>query len=355
MDFNAKKWGPLVAAIVLGGIAAKAGFDVVSHRPSEKVIVQKVTHVVAAKDDLPPGSSLRVIDLVATNVPESSSPGGTFDSPERLVGRVTTVPLRKGQPVFETMLAPEGSSRGLTAVVPEGMRAVTMEINEFSGVAGLIVPGCKVDVVSTFPSDNGQMMTKTVCRSLRIMAVGRKYNDPTPKDGKEKEPPSPRDGDAEPPLARSVTLLVTPREAEILDLAAHTGSPRLVLRSSRDGKDDLRSGMSEGVTVAELRNTSTAKPSAWVTVLTNIFSQTAKANAPAKATVQVVDDTRLSDPLNLFGQHPSTQPSNFRQVTVIRATKEETVRVETPVHEVRRGVLVNTDSSDAIPEPKHED
>src|SRR5579862_4630251 len=148
MPSNLKNWAPLVIAIVLGGIAAKIGHDMLSRKPADHVVVQKVTHVVVAKDDLPPGSSLKPGDLVVNSVADGTVPPEAFDAPERLTGRVTTVALRKGQPIFENMLASTGSSQGLTAIVPEGMRAVTMEINEFSGVAGLLVPGCRVDVVA---------------------------------------------------------------------------------------------------------------------------------------------------------------------------------------------------------------
>lgn len=347
MAINARKWGPLVAAIVLGGIAAKAGYDVVSRKPTEKVVLQKVTRVVVAKDDIAPGASLRPEDVTLTSVPEATVTTGTFDAPERIKDRVTTVAVRKGQPIFETMLAPEGSSRGLTAIVPVGMRAVTMEINEYSGVAGLIVPGCRVDVVSTFPNEAGQMMTKTVCTSLQIVAVGRKYSEPTPgKDSKEK-PPVPRDGETEAPLARSVTLLVTPHEAEILDLAAHTGTPRLILRSSRDDRHDSHGGMSDGISVAELRDGKKAGNN-WISVLTNFL---APIGNPQVATIQkpVEPTPNLSDPLNLFG--PTTRPAGkFREVTVIRATKEETIKVQEK--EPRHGVVVDNDNTDAVPSPR---
>src|SRR4051812_20884618 len=106
MGMNAKTWGPLAAAIVLGGIAAKTGYDVVAHRPAEKLVVQKVSRVVVAGDDIPPGTALRPELLTVSNVPEGSAPAGTFDAADRLGGRVTTVAVRKGQPLLDTVLAP---------------------------------------------------------------------------------------------------------------------------------------------------------------------------------------------------------------------------------------------------------
>jgi pilus assembly protein CpaB len=339
MASNLKTWAPLIAAIVLGGIAAKVGHDMLSRKPTERVVVQKVTHIVVANSDIPPGSSLKPLDLASNTIADSTVPPGSFDMPERLANRVTTVALRKGQPIYESMLAPEGTSKGLTAIVPDGMRAVTMEINETSGVAGLIVPGCRVDVVTSLQAENGQMMSRTVARSLQIVAVGRKYADvPSPQSAGKDQPVYHDDSDA--PLARSVTLLVTPKEAEILDLATHTGTPRLILRGSRESKGDGTDDFSEGVTVAELRGTPheswTAKLSKLFQPLALLSQPQAVAGTPAKSAATPVIA-------------PSTQPYRaFRDVTVIRRTTEQTQRVEVPI-DPRLPNVVNTDNSDAIP------
>jgi pilus assembly protein CpaB len=340
MASNLKTWAPLIAAIVLGGVAAKIGHDMLSRKPAERVVVQKVTHIVVANCDIPPGASLKPADLASNTVADSTVPPGSFDMPERLANRVTTVALRKGQPIYENMLAPEGSSKGLTAIVPDGMRAVTMEINEVSGVAGLIVPGCRVDVVTSLQAENGQMMSRTVARSLQIVAVGRKYSDVPPVQITGKDQPIIRD-DTEAPLARSVTLLVTPKEAEILDLATHTGTPRLILRGSRDSRGDTSDDSSDGVTVAELRG---IPHESWTSVLAKFFQplsllaqqQQAIAGAPANPAA----------PTPVIA--PSTQPYLYRQVTVIRRTTEQTQRVEVPKQPQLPNV-VNTDNSDAIP------
>jgi pilus assembly protein CpaB len=361
MGINAKTWAPLAAAVVLGGIAAKTGYDIVAQRPAAKVVVQKVSRMVTAAEDVAPGTALRPELLTVSNVPEGAAPPGGFDYVERLTNRVTTVALHKGQPVIDTMLAPEGTSRGLTAIVPEGMRAVTMEINEVSGVAGMIVPGCRVDMVSTFPGDNGQMMTRTICRALKVVAVGHSLADAaatTPANGVQPVPVE---------MARSVTMLVTPKEAELIDLASHTGTPRLVLRSGRDSASDSDSA-NDVVTVAELRDASKTKPAGWRTFVTSLFGgkQGSAVRGPTAAPTQLVsDDRKLSDPLHLFGQdpqqQPTTQPAKTRAVMVIRRTKEETVQIpldgqRPPTREPaaqeqvgRESVFVNTDTGQAIP------
>jgi hypothetical protein len=138
-------------------------------------------------------------------------------------------------------------------------------------------------------------------------------------------------------MSHSVTLEVTAREAEIIDLAAHTGAPRLVLRSSRDTQDS-KDEMSEGVTVAELRSGKPATPpNPFASFFTNLVNQIAQ-----KGTTQVADDRKLSDPAGLFGQ-PATQPT--RQVTIIRNTREQQVQVNVD-HGTHGTAIANTDTTE---------
>ncbi len=331
MALNLKTWAPLAAAIVMGTIAAKIGHDMLGRSAPQKTVEVRVSRVVVAKENVTPGSALKSTDLMVTNVPEKNSPVGAMGSPEELTGRVVTVQIGKGQPVLENMLAPKGSAQGLTAIVPDGMRAVTLEINEVSGVAGLLSVGCRVDVVSTLTGENGQMLSRTIVKNLSVIAVGRKFVAPV-KDAKEViEAP-------EAPVARNVTLLVTPKEAEMVDLAAHTGSPRLVLRGSRDTTiDPADSG--EGITLAELRgNKGKAEgQNAWSKFWASLgaaATQLQSQSAWGKATTSEVV------------LKPSTQPSGkpSRSVTVIRNTREASVVVDAPAPAARGPLMANTDT-----------
>src|SRR5690349_14778393 len=208
---NVKTWAPLAIAIVLGGIAAKVGHDMLAQRPAAKSVVVNVARVVVAKDNVAAGAALKATDLATSNVAEGSVAPGSFAEVNQLVNRVVTMPVIKGQPILENMLAPEGSGKGLTAIVPDGMRAVTLEVNEVSGVAGLLATGCHVDIVTTLAGggDASSMISRTVARNLPIVAVGRRLSEPGKEEGPEAQ------------LARTVTLLVTPRQAELIDLATH--------------------------------------------------------------------------------------------------------------------------------------
>ena len=308
---NVKASVPLIVAIVLGGVAAKVGRDMLSRKEAPKQVTVNVTRLVVAKENITPGTALKLTDLLANSVPETSVTPGTFRDPGVLLNRVVTMPVMKGQPILENMLAPEGSSKGLTAIVPDGMRAVTLEVNEISGVAGMLVPGCRVDVVTTLAGEGGQMLARTVARNLQIIAIGRRFTEVVKEPGKDEGP--------EPASARTVTLLVSPHEAELMDLASHTGSPRLILRGSRDTHSDLQ-GEVGSVTLAELRgSTGDSANGGLGGIFTKLIETIARATPPARPT------SLFSDP-----PQPATKPADqTRLVTIIRNTKEQAVQIET--------------------------
>jgi pilus assembly protein CpaB len=309
---NAKTWAPLVAAIVMGAVAAKVGLNMLAKRAGPNTVTQHVVHVVIAKENIVPGSAIKPSDVSVGTVPENTALAGTFRSIEEIVGRVTTVSVIKGQAIVENFLAPQGSTKGLTAIVPDGMRAVTLEVTEVSGVAGLLVPGCRVDVVSTFGRNDGQMLTRMVARDLKIIAVGRRISD----SGKDEAPDA--------PCARNVTLLVTPRQAQVVDLAAHTGTPRLVLRGSRDSHNEPEAE-ENGVTLAELVAPGSQGWFHALGIYFEPFSKAISAQVPAKTTV-VATGNPTTPTTNPSYSDPTTRPSRpFRAVTLIRNTNEQTV------------------------------
>jgi pilus assembly protein CpaB len=234
----------LAVAIVLGLVAAVTARNLVSRRPAG-VAGKAGPLVVIVKQALLPGQEIKAEDVTTAALPWKEAPQGTFKDVPDVVGRVATVPMVTGQPVLESLLAATGSGSGLQALVTEGMRAITIEVNEFSSVAGLIGPGCAVDVVATIEdSKTKDRIARTIVQDVRVMAVGQRVAATTPAPGVK--------GAAEAPAAdqmfKSVTLLTTPAEAETLELASMIGRPRLVLRGSRDSA----STKSNGVTVAQL-------------------------------------------------------------------------------------------------------
>ena len=131
------------------------------------------TPVVVATRDVPPGRELTADDLATADIP-SGGPGRCLQGVTDLTGRVVTSPLVKGQAVLDTLLVPTGEKAGLPALVPSGMRAMTMNIDEITGIGGMVTPGCHVNVnVMVSDEHSKQQTARTVLQDLKIVAVGR--------------------------------------------------------------------------------------------------------------------------------------------------------------------------------------
>lgn len=238
---NLKQSIPLVAAIALGLVAAKVAKDMSAKKQTALEPNIKTVQVVVAKGPIAPGTAFGPEQLDVQRIPGDSLPPSAFTTPDSLIGRVTMVPLFDGQPVRGDFLAPKGTPPGLAPLVPQGMRAISVDVNETSSVAGLLTPGCRVDVVSTIgdgsDSGNARTFARTVAQNVPIVAVGQRLS-PIKGEGEAKEGPY-----------RTVTMLATPHNAELIELASNTTRIRLVMR----GLNDNNKIESEGVTLAELK------------------------------------------------------------------------------------------------------
>lgn len=238
---NWRSWVPLAMAAVLGLVAAKVGRDYINRARGTGEVTGATISVVIANSDVAPGSALTTGDLSVARLPAETVPRTAFEKPSDLVGRVALLPLVKGQTILESFLAPAGSAAGPQALVPPGMRAVSVEITEASGVAGLLVPGCYVDIVSTLSDEKQRRpMAKMIVENAKVLAVGQRLQASSKKE-EEDEPARPK----------SVTLLVGPRDVEAIELAGSAGRLRLVLRGSLDNSRSP----SVGITVADLMGT----------------------------------------------------------------------------------------------------
>lgn len=228
---NFKTWFPLVLAVVLGLVAMKVARDVISNK-EPAANAGPSSEVVVVKRDLAAGAELTSEDLTTAKISGELNPQAVFASTSSVTGRVLITGISKGAPVMDTLLAPSGTGSGLQALIPAGMRAITIEINEFSGVAGNLTSGSKVDVVATINGEGGETTSRTVVQNVRVQSIGMR------------QAQGENNG-----AMRSVTLLASPKEAEQIELAAATGKPRLVLRNGNDSD----TSSSEGVTLAQLR------------------------------------------------------------------------------------------------------
>lgn len=300
---NLKTVIPLVVALALAVLAAKLGKDILSRGHSSDTSATKMAKLVVAKDELLPGSAIKETDLALRDMPLDSMSDSAFRSPGELIGRVVVSQIVKGQVVMDSFLAPKGTAGGAQAMVPEGMRAITLEVNEFSGVAGLLTPGSHVDLVQTIQSKDEKAgpIAKTIVENLKIIAVGRRLGNPPPT----------APGDAEPAMVRSVTLLATTEQAATIDLASHLGSPRLVLRNTLDEKH----ADSKGVTVAELRGGEDTQNNKLTEMMAQLLlggPTTRPVEKPVETPVETVAKPVVK---------------NYREVEVIRGGAATNVRV----------------------------
>ena len=175
--------------------------------------------VVAAKA-LPMGATIDRDSVKLRNVPASLFPAGAFTRLEDVLDRPVISAIQPDEPVVEARLAAKGSGLGLAPLIPSGLRAIAVRVNDVVGVAGFILPGMRVDVLVTGrPPNQNDTVTRTVLQNVAVLSVGQTIQ---------------TDGKSQSILAPVVTLLVNPQEAEALTLANNEGHIQLVLRNSTD-------------------------------------------------------------------------------------------------------------------------
>ena len=174
----------------------------------------------AAAENMQADQVIRPQDLRLVDWPASMPLTGASTTPAPLVGRIVLYPLAQGQPILDRQLSAPGSGTGITAKIPNGMRAISLRTDDVVGVAGFVLPGTHVDVLVTLHADNTSTpLTFTVLQDAEVLAAGQK-TEPDP-DGKASN-------------ATVVTLLVKPEDAERVTLASNQGTIHFVLRNGVD-------------------------------------------------------------------------------------------------------------------------
>ena len=213
--------------------------------------------VVVAKTDIELGSRLNTMMLKVADWPKGSVPDGAVSDPEKIKDRVVKTTVLVGEPVLESKLAPVGTKGGLSAVIAEGKRAMTVRVNDVVGVAGFALPGNYVDIVVNTEEDTGKLtdgrtksISKIVLDHILVLAVAQESS--VREEGK-------------PKVVNAVTLEVTPEQAEKLDLARSVGQLSLVLRNQLDTSPVATDGSTKQSMlnrVFEVAATPTVTPSA---------------------------------------------------------------------------------------------
>ncbi len=198
----------------------------------------EMKELVVATGDLPVGATIKPADLKIVKWPAESYPKGGFGKIEEVVDRAVVSNVLAEEPLVVGRLSEKNAGVGLSSVIPPGMRAVSMRVNDVIGVSGFVFAGTRVDVLVTGepPNSGGSgHMTSTVLQNILVISAGTKMQ------------PNER---GQPENVPVVTVLVTPEQAEILTLASAEGRIQLVLRNSTDDKTEKTGG----VHVARLYN-----------------------------------------------------------------------------------------------------
>ena len=176
--------------------------------------------IVVATRLLPAGSMLDHASIKLRGVPASLFPAGAFSRVEDVLERPVISAIQADEPVVEARIAVKGSGMGLGPLIPPGMRAISVRVNDVVGVAGFVLPGMRVDVLVTGrPPNRGDTETRTVLQNITVLSAGQTFA---------------IDGKNQPIATPVVTLLVSPEDAEALTLSNIEGRIQLVLRNSSD-------------------------------------------------------------------------------------------------------------------------
>lgn len=181
---------------------------------------ERGVRVVVAANDIQVGARLEAHDVRVITLPQSAAPPGAFSDPSKILGRGAILPMSNGEFILPGKLAALNAGAGLPSLIPPGMRAVSVRVNDVVSVAGFVQPGTRVDVLAT-GAQGSDHQTTTVLENVAVIAVGKNLD---------------RNASADAPAAPVITLLVSPDDAQKLALVSQEGRIQLSLRNPLDTK-----------------------------------------------------------------------------------------------------------------------
>jgi len=287
----------LAGALVFGLLAA---VSVSRYLSSTQALAKSLNKVAVAKVAIPLGTKIIPEQIMMVQFPTESMPDGTFDNVDKLTGRVAVVNIAAREPITDSRLAPEGTAAGLSAVIPEGYRAMTVKVDDVVGISGFIMPGTLVDVVVVItpeePTNGRGPISKIVLQNIKVLANGQNID----------KPENERDANS----VKAVTLQVTPEEAEKLALASSEGKLQLVMRNSIDQGDEETKGVNKQTLLGGDRATPVPEPG-------SLKSEQPKVEPkprPVQRKVNTEPETK-----------PAAQPTPRTSVEVIEGAKKRNV------------------------------
>lgn len=228
MDRRKRTIVVVAVAVLVASFASYAVYSAILHIPVRQVEVAS-SYIVVASRQIPLGTALTKDDVRLAAWPSRNPVPGSFASVDQVLNRGLLADVNENEPITESRLAPIQAGAGLSPIIPAGMRAVSVRVNDVIGVAGFVIPGSRVDVVVSVHNGN-DTMSRVVVTNLQVLTAGTRYDQEAAKQGK-------------PIPTAVVTLLVTPTEAEKIALASTEGSITLALRNPLDQIPTVTTGV----------------------------------------------------------------------------------------------------------------
>lgn len=214
-----RPWLVLTLALVTGGTAGMLALRYLRQYTPPLAAETRSGFVAVATRELPVGTLLEPTDVRLVEWPGAILPAGYIATSEAAVGRGLITTVTENEPLLESKLAPVGAGGGLPVLIPDGMRAVAVRVDEVVGVAGFVLPEARVDVLLTMEGPTGEPTTEVILQKVRTLAAGQEVQ---------------RDRDGKPRTVPVITVAVTPEQAETLALASGQGRIQLALRNALD-------------------------------------------------------------------------------------------------------------------------
>jgi pilus assembly protein CpaB len=212
----------LLLALTSGVVAALLALRYLRERTTPLMASEpRTASIVLSARNMPVGALVTERDLKVVNWPGTTVPSGYIRSVKDAVGRGIITPVSENEPLLDSKMSTKDAGGGLPIIIRDGMRAISVRVDEVISVAGFVVPGTRVDVLLTLDknADRPQSITKTLLQNVQTLAAGQSVT---------------RDKEGKPQTVTVITLLVSPDNAELLALAGKEGRLQLALRNTLD-------------------------------------------------------------------------------------------------------------------------
>jgi pilus assembly protein CpaB len=292
MNRSVRTFIVLVVALGLAGAATFLVYRTIQTRPVREVEVAHVFAVVAAHP-LQLGARLTAADVKLVPWPAANPVPGGFTAVDQIVNRGVVLPVAENEPLTSNNIAQADAGAGLPPTIPQGMRALSVRVNEVIGVAGFVVPGTRVDVLVILHQPSGGSVARVVVSNVQVLTAGTRYD----------QQEVAKEGKAIP--SSVVTLMLSPEDAERVGLATNEGQLLLTLRNPLDTAPTKSAGV----------NTSTLLGGQLVGDSAPAASTAARPAAPARKAVAAPPPA-------------SPAPPKAYMIEIIRGAKrsEETIK-----------------------------